>query len=49
MVSYDRQFNMVEVYEGKQVITCNIVPHKFTLNAFLDYAHKVKDVYTRQS
>ena len=44
-VTYDRQYNMVEVFEGKRVLACNVTPRGYTLNQFVDYVNKVRRVY----
>jgi len=48
-VRYDRQFNMVEITEGKRTLITTIVPDKYTLNSFLDYVNQVIGVYSRPS
>lgn len=45
-VSYDRQFNLVEVAEGNKVIQACIVPDGYTLRQFSAYVIKVQQVYT---
>ena len=42
---YDRQFNMIEVLEGKRVEAVNITPRGYTLDQFCDYIRKVQDIY----
>jgi len=48
-VSYDRQFNMIEVAEGGKVLLCQIVPDHYTLRSFLNYLGKIQAAYDRPS
>lgn len=44
-VEYDRQFNAVEVRQGKKVLCCSIVRDGYSLREFLSYAEKVREVF----
>ena len=45
MVSYNRQFNLVEVTQGPTTHAATIVPDKYTLREFAGYVDKVKKVF----
>lgn len=45
-VTYDRQFNLVEVIRDKKVIHCEVAPRNYTVEHWFRTIQKVKDFYS---